>query len=76
MHLAAACGTSCVALFGNFNLPQQWFPYGPDHRVIYEAEGVRKISVERVADTVESAIHALRDSSVREQHRVAGAAGH
>ena len=76
MHLAAACGTSCVALFGNFNLPQQWFPYGPDHRVIYEAEGVRKISVERVADTVESAIHALRDDGVREQHRIAGAARH
>lgn len=76
MHLAAACGTRCVALFGHFNLPRQWFPYGSDHLVIYEAEGVRKIGVERVADTVEAAVHALRDTSVREQHRVAGAAGH
>jgi hypothetical protein len=63
-------------LVREFQSPAAWFPYGPDHRVIYEAEGVRKISVERVADTVESAIHALRDSSVREQHRVAGATGH
>ena len=73
MHLAAARGTRCVALFGNFNLPRQWFPYGPEHTVIYEDAGVRKISVERVADAVESAVHALRNNDVSEQHRLAGA---
>ena len=63
MHLAASQGTRCVALFGNFNLPRQWFPYGCDHVVIYEALGVKHISVERVADAVQAAVHASSDSS-------------
>jgi len=62
MHLAASQGTRCVALFGNFNRPRQWFPYGPHHIVIYEADGVRNISVERVADAVEAAVRSLRDT--------------
>jgi heptosyltransferase III len=35
MHLAAAVGTRCVAVFSARNLPQVWFPYGHGHRVIY-----------------------------------------
>jgi ADP-heptose:LPS heptosyltransferase len=35
MHLAATVGTPCVALFAARNLPRQWFPYGPGHRVLY-----------------------------------------
>jgi ADP-heptose:LPS heptosyltransferase len=62
MHLAASQGTRCLALFGNFNRPRQWFPYGTHHVVIYEAEGVRNISVERVADAVEAAVHSLHDT--------------
>jgi heptosyltransferase III len=62
MHLAASQGTRCVALFGNFNRPRQWFPYGPDHVVIYDANGLRNIGVERVADTVEAAVRSLRDT--------------
>jgi ADP-heptose:LPS heptosyltransferase len=62
MHLAASQGTRCVALFGNFNRPRQWFPYGPDHIVIYDAQGVRNISVERVADAVVSAVQCLPDN--------------
>lgn len=62
MHLGASQGTRCLALFGNFNRPRQWFPYGKNHIVIYEAEGVRNISVERVADAVEAAVHSLRDT--------------
>ena len=41
MHLAASQKTPCVALFGNFNPPRRWFPYGNGHEVIYEATGVR-----------------------------------
>lgn len=75
MHLAASQGTRCVALFGNFNLPRQWFPYGPDHVVIYEPSGVRNISVERVADAVEAAVHALDRGSATGQPRSVSAAG-
>jgi ADP-heptose:LPS heptosyltransferase len=35
MHLAAAVGTPCAAIFAARNIPRQWFPYGPAHRVIY-----------------------------------------
>ena len=35
MHLAAAVGTPCVAIFAARNLPRVWFPYGKHHRVLY-----------------------------------------
>ncbi len=37
MHLAAAVGTPCVAIFAARNLPRVWFPYGERHRVVYHA---------------------------------------
>jgi ADP-heptose:LPS heptosyltransferase len=36
MHLAAAVGTPCVAIFSARNLPGQWYPYGDKHTVFYE----------------------------------------
>jgi heptosyltransferase III len=35
MHLAAAAGARCVAIFSARNLPRVWFPYGKHHTVIY-----------------------------------------
>ena len=35
MHLAAAVGTPCVAIFAARNIPRQWFPYGAAHRILY-----------------------------------------
>lgn len=35
MHLAAAVGTPCVALFAARNLPRQWFPFGTGHKILY-----------------------------------------
>jgi ADP-heptose:LPS heptosyltransferase len=70
MHLAASQGTRCVALFGNFNRPRQWFPYGRDHIVIHEPVGVRHISVERVADAVEAAVRSLHPRSIQDEPRV------
>ncbi len=35
MHLAAAVGTPCVAIFAARNKPRVWFPYGNQHRVVY-----------------------------------------
>jgi ADP-heptose:LPS heptosyltransferase len=35
MHLAAAVGTPCVAIFSARKPPRLWFPYGPQHRVIF-----------------------------------------
>ncbi len=39
MHLAAAVGTRCVAIFSARNPPGQWFPLGAGHEVLY-----RKVS--------------------------------
>jgi ADP-heptose:LPS heptosyltransferase len=35
MHLAAAVGTRCVAIFSARNPPGQWFPLGAGHQVFY-----------------------------------------
>jgi ADP-heptose:LPS heptosyltransferase len=56
MHLAASQGTPCVALFGNYNRPRKWFPYGPGHRVVYEPRGVREITVALATAAVLSAL--------------------
>jgi heptosyltransferase-3 len=76
MHLAASRGTRCVALFGNYNLPRQWFPYGPGHVVIHEPHGVQHISVERVADSVEAAVRALCITSTYGGQRAANGVRH
>ena len=35
MHLAAALGTPCVAIFSARNKPGVWFPRGDGHKIIY-----------------------------------------
>jgi ADP-heptose:LPS heptosyltransferase len=35
MHLAAAVGTPCVAIFSARNFPRQWFPRGNFNKIIY-----------------------------------------
>jgi len=35
MHLAAAVGTPCVAIFSGREKPRKWFPFGAGHRVLY-----------------------------------------
>ena len=71
MHLASAVGTTCVAIFSSRNLPGEWFPHGPHHRVLYTDVPCRgcgptpapdmprciaSIGVEDVAREIESAI--------------------
>lgn len=35
MHLAAAVGTKCIAVFGKTASPGRWFPFGSGHVVFY-----------------------------------------
>ena len=56
MHLAAAVGVPCVALFGNFNKPKWWHPMGQGHRIIHNMHGVREIAPEEVYAAVCSTI--------------------
>lgn len=50
LHLAASVGTPTLGLFGDFNRPRKWHPYGAGHRVIHEMRGVRAITVERAGE--------------------------
>jgi ADP-heptose:LPS heptosyltransferase len=36
MHLAAAAGIPCVAIFSARNAPGRWFPFGTNHHVFYK----------------------------------------
>jgi ADP-heptose:LPS heptosyltransferase len=56
MHLAATQQTRCIALFGNYNRPRKWYPFGSGHRVVYEPKGVREITVPRVAAEIDRAL--------------------
>jgi heptosyltransferase III len=57
MHLAAAIGTRCVAVFGNVNPPGQWFPFGADHKVFHPGlHGT--IQPSKVIDAVQDALAA------------------
>lgn len=51
MHLAAASGVSCVALFGPKD-PAVYAPYGDGHTVLYRPEGMDRIAVDEVLTAV------------------------
>jgi len=74
MHLAAAAGTQCVAIFALRNPPGQWFPLGPGHSIFYprlpfdrsrtddveyQQRAISTISISEVADAVTARIAAL-----------------
>ncbi len=73
MHIAAAVGTPCIALFGPTR-PQESGPYGPGHYAIqawYQGGGhrqrrtaandaMRDISTEQVTQTIDSALNNAR----------------
>ncbi len=52
LHLAAASNVACVGLFGNYNWPRKWHPYGEQHRIIHHSEGMSGIGVEEVIAAV------------------------
>ena len=73
MHLAAAVGTRCVAIFSSYNLPGVWFPCGTSHKVLYHYEPcygcgeqgcllkkkicIMSITVQEVLEAVESILN-------------------
>ena len=73
MHLAAAVGTPCVAIFSARNLPRMWYPHGAQHRVLYHEVNcmgcgletciverkkcLTSITVEEVAEQVHAILH-------------------
>lgn len=51
MHLASTVGTTCVVVFGDYNQPGTWHPFGRRHRVIHEAS-LTAIQPDRVVKEV------------------------
>ncbi len=71
MHLAAAVGTPCVAIFSARNLPGVWFPRGQSNRVIYHRTDCAGCGLTTCIEqkrkcilsiTVEEALAAVRES--------------
>ena len=71
MHLAAAVGTPVVAIFAARNRPVHWFPFGPQHRIVYHKTECWGCGLETCVEqrkkcltsiTVEEALTAIRKS--------------
>lgn len=61
MHLAAAVGIPCVAMFGPVNMPKWWHPIGARHRVIHNRHDIREITPDEVLAAVDAVISTLPD---------------
>lgn len=58
MHLAAAVGVPCVAVFSARNLPRVWFPAGARHQVLYHRTDCagcnRDVCIDRAKECIRS----------------------
>jgi heptosyltransferase III len=59
MHLAAAVGTRCVAVFSARNLAGVWFPAGRGHRVIYHQVPCAGCALERCLRHAKTCINSI-----------------
>ncbi len=59
MHLAAAVGTPCIAIFSRVNRPGEWFPFGADHKIFHPGS-IGTIQPSRVIDAVQDALALAR----------------
>lgn len=57
LHLAATMQTPCIGLFGDYNKPKKWHPYGRQHRVLHDIRGVKSISVDQVFSAVKQVMN-------------------
>jgi len=64
MHLAAAAGLPCVAIFASRELPGVWFPYGSQHKVIYHDVPCRKCQLDRCVKYAKRCIMSIQAEEV------------
>ncbi len=48
LHLAAAVGVPAVGIFGPFNAPREWHPFGENVRILHNVDDIQKIRPEDV----------------------------
>lgn len=63
MHLAAAEGTRCVAVFSRRNPPGRWFPFGANHTVLYPTSETGTIQSIFPRQVIAAAVRSLGQSS-------------
>lgn len=68
LHLAACMQTRTVGLFGNFNKPTKWHPYGPGHSVLHEMRGIGAITVESVCEAVKTSLERCERAPTGREH--------
>jgi hypothetical protein len=44
----------CVCMFGDFNKPRAWHPYGAQHHIVHNLDGVRAIQPSQIYAAVVS----------------------
>lgn len=66
MHLSAAVGTPCVAVFSSRVLPGQWFPYGKDHRVLYQVMPCQGCGLEVCVERQKACIRSITVDAVQQ----------
>lgn len=52
MHLASAMGVKCIGIFGEYNLPRKWYPWGAGHQILHATE-IKAITVSQVEEASE-----------------------
>jgi heptosyltransferase-3 len=71
VHLAAACGVQCVAVYSARCFQGQWFPRGTQHRVLYHAVSCRGCLLEECTVEQMRCIRSIQVSEVVEEVRAA-----
>lgn len=66
MHLAAAVGTPCVAIFSSRNLPGEWFPQGDRHRIHFTPMPCQGCGLDECPDRDKECIRAIPVDAVME----------
>ena len=75
MHLAAAVGTPCVAVFSARGKPRRWFPFGQGHRVLYRRVDCWGCGLETCVVQAKKCIYSIAvDEVMREVEAVLGVA--
>ena len=64
MHLAAAVGTRCVAVFSARAKPGVWFPHGGQHRVFYHKTDCFDCGLETCTKRGKACIMAISPAAV------------
>jgi ADP-heptose:LPS heptosyltransferase len=59
MHLAAAVGARCVAVFSRRNPPGMWFPFGTRHEILYPTAHDATIHAIRPPQVIAAAMDAI-----------------